>query len=186
MTGHPRQSFYLRPALRHNKRRCPQIDFEAFHVQTAVLGSGRDQQTLRGDRFPAIQIDNRVAVLKRHAGCRAGNGEVSPELIGLQCGAIGQFRTGEAGGEAEVVFDAHAAACLSAWGNRLQHCRAQTFGGAVDSGGQACRVRHRPPANRIRSGPAADELRSDRRAPGWRDCATAACVRRLQPVCRPP
>ena len=41
-------------------------------------------------------------------------GRQRAELVGLHDGALGQLAAGDAGGEAEVVLDAHAAAGLAA------------------------------------------------------------------------
>ena len=70
------------------------------------------------------------------AGDRRGDGQARAELVGLHDGALRQLAAGDAGGEAEVVLDAHAAAGLAPGRRALQHHRAQPFGGAVDRRGQ--------------------------------------------------
>ena len=68
---------------------------------------------------------------------RRGDGQAGAELVGLHDGALGQLAAGDAGGEAEVVLDAHAAAGLAA---RAPCCSSTTvlqpLGGAVDRRGQ--------------------------------------------------
>ena len=72
---------------------------------------------------------------------RRRHGQLRPELVGLQDRALRQFGPGDAGGEAEVVLDAHAAAGLAARPRALQHQRAQPLRGAVDRRGQPRRPR---------------------------------------------
>ena len=71
---------------------------------------------------------------------RRGDGQVRPELVGLRHGALGQLAAGDAGGEAEVVLDPHAAAGLPPGPDALQHERAQPLRGPVDGGGQPGRA----------------------------------------------
>ena len=76
------------------------------------------------------------AFSKREADDRRGDGQTRAELVGLQDRALGQLAAGDAGGKAEVVLDAHAAAGLAARRRALEHHRAQPFRGAVDGRGQ--------------------------------------------------
>ena len=77
-----------------------------------------------------------MPVVERQARDLGGDGEARPELVGLHDGALRQLAAGDAGGEAEVVLDPHAAAGLAAGRRALQHHRAQPLGGAVDRRGQ--------------------------------------------------
>src|SRR5882724_1643217 len=113
----------------------------AFGPQPAVLGAGCDQQALGGDRLAALELQHRVGVDEGQADDRRGHGQARPELVGLEDGALRQLAAGQAGGEAQVVLDPHAAAGLAAGPGALQDDGVEPLGGAVDRRRQPRRPR---------------------------------------------
>ena len=110
--------------------------FATFHAEAAILGAGGDKQALGDDGLAAFQSENGVGLVEAQLDHGRGNGDARAELVRLQDGAIGQFAAGNAGGKSQIIFDPHAAAGLAARRGAFQDDRVQSFGGAIDRGGQ--------------------------------------------------
>ena len=82
-------------------------------AEQAIVGAGGDQQAPGRDRLAAVEVEHGMPLVERQAGDLRGDGQARAELVGLHDGALGQLGAGDAGGEAEVVLDAHAAAGLA-------------------------------------------------------------------------
>ena len=115
--------------------------FATFHAEAAILGAGGDKQALGDDGLAAFQSENGVGLVEAQLDHGRGNGDARAELVRLQDGAIGQFAAGNAGGKSQIIFDPHAAAGLAARRRAFQDDRVQSFGGAIDRGGQPRRSR---------------------------------------------
>ena len=108
--------------------------------EPAVLRAGGDQQAFGGDGLAAVQVQDGVGLLELQARHRRGDRQMGAELVGLEYRAAGQLAAGQAGGEAEIVLDAHAAARLASRRGLLQHHGPQPFGRPVDRGRQTRRA----------------------------------------------
>ena len=110
---------------------------------------------MAGDLAAVGKLEKAVLAVDAHAGGALGD-KLGAEARGLGVGAAAEVGAGDAGGKAEVVFDAGAGAGLSAWGFRLDDQRSKAFAGAINRGGQA-------------GGTGADDD-AGRRNPGWPGC----------------
>src|SRR5215469_16043720 len=79
-----------------------------LHAEEAVVGPRGDEEALRGHRFAALELEDLVGVVEAEAERGGGEGELSPELVRLEQGALGEIRARDPRGKAEVVLDAHA------------------------------------------------------------------------------
>ncbi len=94
---------------------------------------------MAGDLAAILHLDDVVLVFRADAG-DALEKELRTEAVRLQEGPLGEFVAAEAGGEAEIVFDLRAGACLSAGRVGLDDQRAQALGGSIDACGESCRT----------------------------------------------
>ena len=82
-------------------------------------------------------MNDGAPALERQADDLCADGQACPELVGLNNGALRQLGSGDAGREAQIVLDAHAAAGLTPGPGPLQHHRVQALRGAVNRRGEA-------------------------------------------------
>src|SRR5690242_13382793 len=78
---------------------------EALNAEATVARAGRENDRSRLNAFAGRQLDvaRVVAALEPHR--LIGNGDLDPELLRLAERAAHQRHAGNAGGEAEVIFD---------------------------------------------------------------------------------
>ena len=111
----------------------------AGDIELAVLDPGRQQYAVAGD-FAAIgKLDEAVLAVDAHAG-GALSDELRTEARGLGMGAASEVGACNAGGKAEIVFDARTGTGLPAGRQRFDDKGAQAFAGAVDPGSEARRT----------------------------------------------
>lgn len=79
-----------------------------------------------------------VVLLKR--GRLGRHVDAGAELLGLDDRPLGKLRAGDSRGEPGVVLDPRGGAGLTTCRHRVEYDRRQTFGGAVDGGGQPGRA----------------------------------------------
>src|SRR4051812_23737559 len=103
----------------------------------AILRASREDDRARPDGAADLQLETIRAEIADEFRRRPGDAHLGAELLRLREGASRQLLTGDAGGEAEIVFDLRAGPRLAAGGVRLQDEDVETFGRAVHGGGKA-------------------------------------------------
>lgn len=98
------------------------------------------RETLRDDDLAAVQPHDGIGVLPTDVDDLSGDRQSCTELVGLQDGTVCQLAPRHASGEAEIVFDPHAATRLPPRRGALQQHRSQSLGGSVDRRGQPSRA----------------------------------------------
>jgi hypothetical protein len=109
---------------------------EVVDRQPLVASARRDDHAAAGDLATVGQLHHHEAVLHPQARDRTRRVESCPEALGLDRGARGELSTGDPVGEAHVVLDARAGAGLTTRVDRVERHRLESFGRAVDRGGQ--------------------------------------------------
>ncbi len=109
----------------------------AGELHAVPVDAGGEQDGAGVEEVAAVELDA-VALFGFDDGFDAALDEdFGAELLGLLESALGELVAGDAGGEAEVVFDAGGGPSLAAGGEALDEQDAEAFGGAIDGRGHA-------------------------------------------------
>ena len=109
---------------------------EPWHLESPVLGSGRDHHRTAPGDFARRELDRVLASVACQAHrCRRG-GEADAELDRLQPGPLRELASGDAGGKAEVVLDPGRGPCLTTGGDCLDRLGVEALRSGVDGGGK--------------------------------------------------
>jgi hypothetical protein len=109
---------------------------EAWHVELAVAGAGRDQDRPCGYRRPVVERDEVVPVFLLERGRLGRYANSRAELLRLDDRPICQLRARDPGWEAEVVLDPRGGPGLAARRDRVERDRRQALRGPIDGGGE--------------------------------------------------
>ena len=102
--------------------------------------TGGQKEDARTDAVTAVECDAKAAVERANFFDVALDKDLDAEVAGLLEGALGEFVPGDAGGKAEVIFDARGGAGLAAGGETFDDQDLEAFGSAVNGGGHAGRT----------------------------------------------
>src|SRR5262249_46548133 len=105
-----------------------------LHAEQAVVGPRGNEEALPGHRLPPLELADLVGVVEAEAERGGGEGEASPELVGLEQGALGEIRPRDPRGKTEVVLDAHAPTRLAARRHAIEGHGVETLGSPVYGG----------------------------------------------------
>src|SRR6202012_1019045 len=111
--------------------------FAAVRRELVVGDAGGDDDRVRFDGPAVAEADRALGAVDLQSNGRAGGDEFGAELLRLSARAISQLAAGYPVRKTQIVFDPRALAGLAPRRSRLYQPRAQTFGSAVDGGGQA-------------------------------------------------
>ena len=100
---------------------------------------GSDDHGPRLDGRSACELHFVRPLLAAEHGRGASDRDLGSELLRLRDRTASESLTGDPGREAQVVLDLRAGASLATGGVRLEHQDVESFRGAIDRRGQACR-----------------------------------------------
>src|SRR5258708_20859179 len=109
----------------------------AGDAEVAPLDAHGEEQGVTGDFAAVGHFDDAIGAFDADAGGFLRRKNCHAEASGFHYGAAGEVASTEAGGKAEIIFDAGAEARLAARGFAFDHDRAEAFGSAVNGGGEA-------------------------------------------------
>ena len=105
-------------------------------LQPAPLHSARNHEGVARDLVPIRQFNDSVRTFGSDADSFLRSQDFHSETTGLNDGPPGQIAATEPGGKSEIVLDARTHTRLAAGRFPLNYHGMQTFGGAINRGGQ--------------------------------------------------